>query len=445
MFGMSYTSCLCATNAGRATTETIEVLTRWEANALEYKGRIALVQFFMIAGSIVLTCGIGCWIGLVISRCSRQCRDRQVESAEPKEGSTRRRDRLKVIEDAQSAGSRLRGRVKLVLFASGGLSCAVALSPLMRFAFISNFKDDTIPPFPLWIGWLGPGGALALMGIFPTDVVTIRVGCYVMFAASFLFCAMQASFSSPWEPNSDKRLEAYVYGCNSILGFTCMVMLSPALSLDCCCGDIAMAPRVALARLWIAFRFLMFLFGTAISAFPIRSFTTKEAQYTFRYSTTQTVYFMILSLWASALFTTRRNRGRVQRVLLQLGAKGTVEQEASAIAALIGGGGSAKAALSQGTARFRALPLDDLTEDDLRSSGDSGLFAKTSQATLGEVHGFLSHSWHDDAAFKYAALQRWRTPFIEQEITPLLWLGKHKGRFRMRPAVSFAHPEVSGA
>ena len=65
-------------------------------------------------------------------------------------------------------------------------------------------------------------------------------------------------------------------------------------------------------------------------------------------------------------------------------------------------GGSAETALTVGAARFRALPLAALTEADLRSSGDSGLFEKTANAALGEVHGFVSHSWSDDAAAKYA-------------------------------------------
>ena len=79
------------------------------------------------------------------------------------------------------------------------------------------------------------------------------------------------------------------------------------------------------------------------------------------------------------------------------------ENEAALVAALVGGG-SAEAALTAGAAHFRALPLAVLTENDLRSSGDSGLYEKTGRATLGEVHGFISHSWSDDAAAKHAQL-----------------------------------------
>ena len=117
---------------------------------------------------------------------------------------------------------------------------------------------------------------------------------------------------------------------------------------------------------------------------------------------------MSLEFWTPLLFMTRRNRGRIHRWLMGLwtSSKGTAEQEAATIAALLGGG-SADAALADGAARFRALPLSELTEEDLSGSADSGLHVKTRPSALGDVDGFVSHSWSDNGAAKYKVLQDW--------------------------------------
>ena len=44
--------------------------------------------------------------------------------------------------------------------------------------------------------------------------------------------------------------------------------------------------------------------------------------------------------------------------------------------------------------------------------------------SLGEVHGFISHSWRDDGAAKWTKLQEWARPHLEGEATPLVWLDK---------------------
>ncbi|KAG8469042.1 hypothetical protein KFE25_007560 [Diacronema lutheri] len=49
-------------------------------------------------------------------------------------------------------------------------------------------------------------------------------------------------------------------------------------------------------------------------------------------------------------------------------------------------------------------------------------YALSEPATLGEVDAFLSHSWHDAAADKFAALQAWRALFkAENGREPLCW------------------------
>ena len=98
--------------------------------------------------------------------------------------------------------------------------------------------------------------------------------------------------------------------------------------------------------------------------------------------------------------------------------------QAASIAALIGGK-SAKTALKLGQKLFRALPLDQLTEEDLTDNRDTGLFARTVTLHLGECDAFFSHSWRDDGTAKYAALTNWaETRRATLAVRPSIWLDK---------------------
>ena len=140
---------------------------------------------------------------------------------------------------------------------------------------------------------------------------------------------------------------------------------------------------------------------------------------------TQSTLAMMLGLAVPALTLTRRNRGRIHRCLMELTSpKGTAEQEAAAVAALLGGG-SASTALALGQELFRSLPLSALTEADLGTSKNTGLHEKTIRATLGEVDAFMSHSWSDPGDVKFAALNDWGTRFSEQGRDASIWLGEY--------------------
>jgi hypothetical protein len=109
-----------------------------------------------------------------------------------------------------------------------------------------------------------------------------------------------------------------------------------------------------------------------------------------------------------AALATRRNRGRLHRRLGRLGRRGTEEEEAAAIAALVGSD-DPEAILKRAVANFRCLPASKLLAADLAaadlagsspehtgSTNSAALAAKTVPATMGEVTAFLSHSWRDD-------------------------------------------------
>ena len=135
--------------------------------------------------------------------------------------------------------------------------------------------------------------------------------------------------------------------------------------------------------------------------------------------------YAVISIFVAAAMTPRV-RGFAHRRLGGLGKTGTKEAEAASIAALIGGVDAGKA-LAEGAKRFRALPLSSLAESDLDSSTDSGLHRKTQTAALGDVDCFVSHSWSDAGAAKYARLHEWaRGDDVRSdgEQYPLIWLDK---------------------
>ena len=119
----------------------------------------------------------------------------------------------------------------------------------------------------------------------------------------------------------------------------------------------------------------------------------------------------------------------------RLGSRGE-ERQAAAVAALMGAYSPAKA-LARGRATFCGLPVGALMAADLASNADTGLHQRTVKLALGSCDAFMSHSWHDDADAKWAALQAWAMRFeaatasrrasdaaTSSGRSPTLWLDK---------------------
>ena len=126
----------------------------------------------------------------------------------------------------------------------------------------------------------------------------------------------------------------------------------------------------------------------------------------------------------AALVFSPANRGRfLHRLGRLISTHGSKEQEAASVAALIGGRGAA-ATLAKACGRFRALPLDSLTRDELADNKpDPAMHAKTVEATLGSVDAFASHSWSDDGNAKYDKLGEWAGAAPKR-----VWLDKVRAR-----------------
>ena len=116
-------------------------------------------------------------------------------------------------------------------------------------------------------------------------------------------------------------------------------------------------------------------------------------------------------------------RRRIQSWLSRLGGRG-MERSAAAVAALMGSH-RPEQVLARAKKTFRALPIKSIGMDDLGSSSDTGLFAKTSLVPLGGCDAFISHSWHDSGRQKFGALSAWSKSFeAEHKRLPIVWLDK---------------------
>merc|ERR1712048_1520742 len=78
--------------------------------------------------------------------------------------------------------------------------------------------------------------------------------------------------------------------------------------------------------------------------------------------------------------------------------------------------------------RFRGICLSKLSVEHLTDSScvlDSNLYESSQACKLGGCDAFISHSWHDDIASKWEALQSWRSQFVEVHgREPVVWFDK---------------------
>eukprot|EP00449_Zooxanthella_nutricula_P006326 CAMPEP_0198509496 /NCGR_PEP_ID=MMETSP1462-20131121/13598_1 /TAXON_ID=1333877 /ORGANISM="Brandtodinium nutriculum, Strain RCC3387" /LENGTH=546 /DNA_ID=CAMNT_0044238805 /DNA_START=1 /DNA_END=1642 /DNA_ORIENTATION=+ len=98
---------------------------------------------------------------------------------------------------------------------------------------------------------------------------------------------------------------------------------------------------------------------------------------------------------------------------------------AASIACLIGPG-DPRNAFEQAKHRFCCMCFADLSQDELQdNTPDPHLHSRTRPVRLGRCDAFISHSWHDNAEAKWAAMQSWRTDFVQTRgREPNVWLDK---------------------
>jgi len=137
----------------------------------------------------------------------------------------------------------------------------------------------------------------------------------------------------------------------------------------------------------------------------------------------------VLYLCCATVVLHRRVRGAALAALSRLGAT-REERNAAVVASLCSMGQLSRAELLPlAEANFRAIRFDRLKREDLASAlgseGGGGLAARTQPCSLGACDAFLSHSWHDPEAPKWAALCSWARRFeAEEGRPPTLWLDR---------------------
>jgi len=304
---------------------------------------------------------------------------------------------------------------------------------LMVFGLWSNFvmpDEWPLPPFFCMLPW-PPGGALLLLAVRPNEKTAAAVATGVLtFVEAFFVMVCTVMIPGLIRMFTyDNHPLTFLLPLSGLVNAACLASIIPNYFCEGCCGAKDNHPRVKLGRLWRSYR----LFLMSMSQFFIQLSLTAFGVYGERPSTDDPAVlfvpggnpdhapgaFMCAAMCiAVAAAMTPAVRRDAHAALGSLAA----QSEAKAAAAVAGlvGGRSASAALQHGRDTFRGLPFSGLSENDFTSSADTGLHAKTRKVDLGDVHAFLSHSWHDEAAPKWSVLAAWGAKRQE----PLLWLDK---------------------
>ena len=206
-----------------------------------------------------------------------------------------------------------------------------------------------------------------------------------------------------------------VEGCCVVEGKLCCT------GRGCCWNPKQMPTREKLHRLWGALRTWSIINGVLLIFVCISNHKLPGG---FTDPMNAFMWSMMSSWMAMALLPTPRNRGKLHHWLGQLGQSNSEEQEAAMVAALIGGTDPATA-YTVAIKKFRGLNVSEVQLDDLDSSKDTGMHARTQRQSLGEVDAFVSHSWADDGSDKHKMLTEWGGALKEETGNePVIWLDK---------------------
>mmetsp|Transcript_37939 Transcript_37939/g.104723 ORF Transcript_37939/g.104723 Transcript_37939/m.104723 type:complete len:270 (+) Transcript_37939:106-915(+) len=182
-----------------------------------------------------------------------------------------------------------------------------------------------------------------------------------------------------------------------------------------------MAPRPALARLWLLMRLMCAHYGVHLI---VGIFVLGLLQASFAKSSTFPQYL------ASGVIFVAAAAGWPACMRCSFARMAALDHEgavaaAATVSALVGQDRlPPEQTLAVAKAKFRCLKMSALNQQDLLSNADTGLFARTIPAELGSVDCFVSHSWSDDPQVKWSALQRWAAQFEQLHgREPTLWLG----------------------
>ena len=353
-------------------------------------------------------------ISLCVSCASRARRTRDSKADELESGSAGA-----LLADAEIASVKLRQRVSGTIAQVGWTLCVIGWSPFFLQTGPGGLLEGA-GSF-VWYFWAAFSGfPILVLSLRPTDALRIRIACRIFFVFLILVvgvCALTV-LTSLWR---GLWINLILSGCYGLLCASCPAVLAPAVfscNGGCCCTS-AMTPRGQLRRLWLVVR--MWLFGTGLISDADLPFVSPCYL-----GSVNGIGFHIAAALALvwAVILTPSNRARVHRWLGSLGSNASKQQEAAAVAALLGGSGrSAATALRQAEESFRALRLSSLRVEDLTDNKPSPqLFDQTLPVKMGEVGAFVSHSWSDAGALKFGHVETFAASRGAGDC--LIWLDK---------------------
>ena len=392
----------------------------------------------------------------------------EAEAALQEERASRRAlEQTMFLGEARATASARRVRVSGIIFLSGILVFGVAapLTFVTIFGFIhSGSFGHALGGCPTSYCWL-------LLALMPTDAMPIRfVGGFTIFAlcgfaAIFLLAAalMGTQVQCAYGTVNTCRAVASGVACFAVL---CVAMIVPfartlrqrrggpyvslsgvrratCAKLGPTLGTLAfvlalpvawalaqedssfvLSPRMALHAYWANFRFIFTVWSfmwvvVVLVAIGLGASLDSEP-------VLPSLIVCLLCFLLVAVSCSPKNRGRIHELLGRLGTLGQAKA-AAGISGLLNGR-DPKLVMGEAEKHFRGLPFEQLSSADLHSNEDTGLHARTLAKKLGQVDCFVSHSWHDPAAAKWAALQGWAKAFADRESRqPVIWLECVKG------------------
>ena len=328
------------------------------------------------------------------------------------------------LRAAHSSAARRRLQVSGAMGQLGWALVVFAFTPYVM-AWRGQPIGDVVGAYTHWILLFPVGGSLLLLALLPTDARPIRTVCAGFFVIFFFFFGLPSLRATPSLAQNDDLPYAIKQFLSSAVFLATAAALAPTLPCGGCTRLPVMQPRQALRRAWLVAR----LFFVGRGVLNVGFYSAHLA--TDRTAPDWIAYGALCLL--CALVATPRNRGRLHRWLGGLGGRGSEEEEAAAVAALVG---SRRAdpdkALACAAKHFRCLRAGRLVAADLAGSGLNNprvmpsaavatspkeLAAKTEPAVLGEVSCFLSHSWRDEdeaPGAKYEVFERWARRYQEK-------------------------------
>ena len=340
---------------------------------------------------------------------------------------------------AAHAAARLRLRVSGTLAQLGWMLLVLAEANAVFSAFHGdvNFIGSVIGHQLYYIALSPWGIAFILLSLRPVDEGPVMAACVLK--TCFLLVVIALYCNLVTNPNTTYGFSPLPV-TNLVVCLALFVILAalmfPALNLRRgLLGKVfgpPYAPRVQLRRLWLVARLTCVVTGLSNCVSLLAPLTIGWAPaYQIDFgarSIGSALLLNVISCTLAGLTFTPSVRSAILRWLGSLGKSASREQEAASVAALIASKGSVADALGGAEKHFRACPLSQISLEKLANNQpDPSLHALTSPAVLGEVDGFISHSWSDPGETKYQLLHKWAAATACGSEGPLMWLEYAQG------------------